>query len=163
LNSRSASIFARTSAVLAPSALATSSTFTGRRRQELVQRRIEQPDRHGQPVHRTEDADEVGVLDRAQLVERACAVGGVAGEDQLAHGEDPRGLEEHVFGSAQADALGTERARDRGVVRRVGVGAHREPAHAVGPFHQLDERGTEFGRHGRAADRASPRRCRRRA
>ena len=31
-------------------------------RQELVQRRVEQPDRHRQPVHRLEDPDEVGPL-----------------------------------------------------------------------------------------------------
>ena len=34
-------------------------------REELVQRRIEQPDRHREPVHRLEDALEVGALHRA--------------------------------------------------------------------------------------------------
>ena len=39
--------------------------------QELVQRRIEQPDRHRQALHRLEDALEVALLERQQPVERA--------------------------------------------------------------------------------------------
>ena len=38
--------------------------------QELVQRRVDQPDRHRQPVHRLEDAREVLALHRQQLGER---------------------------------------------------------------------------------------------
>ena len=38
--------------------------------QELVQRRVDQPDRHRQPVHRLEDLDEVLALQRQQLGER---------------------------------------------------------------------------------------------
>ena len=38
--------------------------------QELVQRRVEQPDRDRQPVHRLEDPLEVGLLERQQLLER---------------------------------------------------------------------------------------------
>ena len=41
------------------------------RRQELVQRRVEQPDRHRQPGHRLEDPLEVGLLHRQQALERA--------------------------------------------------------------------------------------------
>ena len=33
---------------------------------------------------------------------------GVVGQDHLPHGDDPVGLEEHVLGAAQADALGAE-------------------------------------------------------
>ena len=39
------------------------------RGQEFVQRRVEQPDRHGQPGHGFEDPFEVGLLHRQQLVE----------------------------------------------------------------------------------------------
>ena len=38
--------------------------------QELVQRRVEQADRHRQLVHRLEQALEVGLLERQQLIER---------------------------------------------------------------------------------------------
>ena len=41
--------------------------------QELVQRRVEQADRHRQPGHRLEQALEVGLLQRQQLVERGAA------------------------------------------------------------------------------------------
>ena len=40
------------------------------RGQELVQRRVEEPHGHGQPVHGREDGDEVLPLDDAQLLER---------------------------------------------------------------------------------------------
>ena len=77
-----------------------------------MQRRVEQADRDRQPVHRAEDADEVVALHRQELGERALAAGEVVGEDHLAHGVDALGLEEHVLGAAEADALGAERARD---------------------------------------------------
>ena len=42
-------------------------------RQELVQRRVEQADRHRQPRHLLEQALEVLLLQRQQLVERGAA------------------------------------------------------------------------------------------
>ena len=39
-----------------------------RRREELVERRVEEADRDGQPVHRAEDPDEVFALEREQLL-----------------------------------------------------------------------------------------------
>ena len=77
-------------------------------RQELVQRRIEQADRHRQAGHDLEQRLEVGALHRQDLGERAPAAGLVVGADHLAHGEDAARLEEHVLGAAQADALGAE-------------------------------------------------------
>jgi hypothetical protein len=47
-------------------------------RHELVQRRVEQPDRDGEPVHRAEDAGEVVTLHRQQPVERLAALSDVA-------------------------------------------------------------------------------------
>ena len=46
---------------------------------------------------------------------------------------DAVALEEHVLGAAEPDALGAEVAAATRVVRRVGVGAHPEVAHLVGP------------------------------
>src|SRR5204863_7239793 len=53
----------------------------------------------------------------------------------LAHHWQPVLTKEHVLGTAQADAFGTELAGLLGVVPRVGVGPHRELALAnlVGP------------------------------
>ena len=45
------------------------------------------------------------------------------GQDHLAHGGDALGIEEHVLGAAQADALGAEFAGHLGVMRGVGIGA----------------------------------------
>ena len=78
--------------------------------QELVQRRVEQPDRHRQPVHRLEDADEVLLLERLELGQRGLPAGFVVGQDHLPHGDDSLVAEEHVLGAAQADSLGPERA-----------------------------------------------------
>ena len=94
------------------------------RRQELVQRRVEQPDRHRQPRHHLEDALEVGLLERQQPVERGAAAGLVGGEDHLLHHRQPVLAEEHVLGADEADALGTELARLPRVLRRVAVRAH---------------------------------------
>ena len=108
-------------------------------RQELVQRRIEQPDRHRQALHDLEQLGEVAALHRQQLGERGAAALLVVGQDHLAHRADAVGLEEHVLGAAEPDALGAELQRDARVVRRVGVGAHLQLAHAVGPAHQRGE------------------------
>ena len=48
----------------------------------------------------------------------------VAGEDHVAHDREPLLGHEHVLGPAEADALGAELARLRGVVGRVGVRTH---------------------------------------
>ena len=76
-----------------------------------MQRRIEQADRDRQPGHDPEELDEVGALHRQELGERGAPALFVVGQDHLAHGDDAVGLEEHVLGAAQADALGAELAR----------------------------------------------------
>ena len=112
-------------------------------RQELVQRRIEQADGDRAAVHDLEQLDEVGALHRQQLVERGAARLLVVGEDHLAHRLDAALVEEHVLGAAQPDALGAEAHGGLGVGRRVGIGAHAELAHLVGPG---DERGELAGK-----------------
>ena len=92
--------------------------------EELVQRRVEQPDGDGQAVHRLEDALEVGALQLLELVERGVLLGRVGGEDEPLHERQPV-AEEHVLGAAEADALGAEaRAPPRASCGQVGVGAH---------------------------------------
>ena len=87
-------------------------------RQEFVQRRVEQPDRHRQAGHDLEDLGEIGALHRQQLGERGAAAALLVGHDHLADRADAVGLEEHVLGARQADALGAEIARGAGVGRR---------------------------------------------
>lgn len=48
-------------------------------------------------------------------------------------------LEEHVLRSAKTNAFRTEGACRTGIGRRIGIGAHRHTASAVGPHHQLAE------------------------
>ena len=105
-------------------------------RQELMQRRIEQADGHGKPRHDLEQLDEVLALRRQQLGERLAAPLLILGEDHLAHGEDAALLEEHMLGAAKPDALGAEGERLARIGRRIGIGAHFQPAEAVGPSHQ---------------------------
>ena len=101
--------------------------------QELVQRRIDRPDRHRRAVHRLEHAVEVVALERQQLVERLAAIGFVVGQDHLLDDRDAAFAEEHVLGAAQADAARAERVGELGLIRQVGVGADAERPHLVGP------------------------------
>ena len=94
-------------------------------REELVQRRVEQPDRRpaGPPSPRRCPRSRTagtGAAGRAPS-RRPVLVGG---EDHLLHDREPLLAEEHVLGAAEADPLGAELARLRGVLGRVGVRAH---------------------------------------
>ena len=105
--------------------------------QELVQRRVDEPDRDRQPVHGLEDAGEVLALERQQLGEGGLLPRLVVGHDEVLDELAPL-AEEHVLGAAQADALGPEPAGARGVLGRVGVRADLHPAGGVGVLHQPD-------------------------
>ena len=110
-----------------------------RRGQELVQRRVEQPDRDRESRHRLEDPLEVGLLHRQQPVERAAAALLVARHDHLLHDGQPLVAEEHVLGAAEADPLRAELARADRVLRCVGVRAHLQLTNVVGPpEHRLE-------------------------
>ena len=81
------------------------------RREELVQRRVEQADRHRQALHRLEQALEVALLERQQLLEALAPLLGRRGQDHRDHLLVALVAEEHVLGAAQADPLGAELAR----------------------------------------------------
>ena len=72
--------------------------------QELVQRRVDQPDGDRQAVHRLEDLDEVAALQRLERVQRGLPLVVVLGQDQPLDQLAPL-AEEHVLGAGQADAL----------------------------------------------------------
>ncbi len=101
--------------------------------QELVQRRVEQADRHRQVDHRLEQPLEVLGLQREQLGERGVAVLARLAHDHRLHLRLAVGGHEHVLRPAQADPLGAELARLARVLGRVGVRAHAEPAELVRP------------------------------
>jgi hypothetical protein len=105
-------------------------------RKELVQGRVEQPDRHGEPRHGLEDPLEVLLLERQQPVERLAALLLGGRHDHRAHERQPLLGHEHVLGSAEADALRPELTSLDGILRRVRVGAHLQPAELVGPAEQ---------------------------
>ena len=78
-------------------------------RQELVQRRVEQPDGGRASLERLEDADEVLLLVRQQLVDRLLARLEAAGQDHLADGIDAVAL---VTGAdSPCEARASRRAR----------------------------------------------------
>ena len=104
--------------------------------QELMERRVEQPDADRIALHGAEDRLEVAALHRQQLGERLAAARLVLGHDHLAHGGEPVALEEHVLRPAEADALGAEVATAMRVGRRVGVDADPDVPQVVGPLHE---------------------------
>ena len=93
-------------------------------RQEFVQGQIKQADGDRQPLHRLEDRAKVAALHRQQLGKRAPALFARVGEDHAPHRNDPVGLEEHVFGAAEADAFGAEAPRRCRIGRRIGIAAY---------------------------------------
>jgi hypothetical protein len=117
--------------------------------QELVQRRVEQPDGDRQAVHGPQDPEEVLPLQRQQRREGGALLLLGLGQhqvlDQLA-----AVAEEHVLGPAQADAAGAVPPGPLGVLRGVGVGADAEPPARVGvldePVHRLHEVVAVLGR-----------------
>src|SRR3546814_16177080 len=66
-----------------------------------------------QPRHHLENPGEVGALFGAQFGERDAAARFILGEDHPAHRGNARGVEEHMTGAAQPDALRSEARRVR--------------------------------------------------
>ena len=96
-----------------------------------MQRRVEQPDRGGQPVHDGQQLDEVGPLQWQERIEGGLLRFVGVGENHPLD-EHPAVAEEHVLRAAKADSLGTEVASPRGVVAVVGVGAHPQTPDPIG-------------------------------
>ena len=111
-----------------------------------MQRRVEQPDRDGQPVHdasssSTKSARCSGSSASSAAVARLVGVG----EDHPLDEHAPV-AEEHVLGAAQPDALGPEATRPRRVVAGVGVRAHPQAPDAIGVGQQPVDRTQQVGR-----------------
>ena len=133
------------------------------RGQELVERRVEQPDRDREAGHRLEDRLEVALLDREQPVERRAPRALVCRENHLLDDRQPVGGHEHVLGPAEPDALGPELAGLRGILGRVGVRAHAQAPELVGPAEDRPEVLVDRRRDERHGCRRSRGPCRRRS
>ncbi len=120
--------------------------------QKLVQRRVEQPDRHREAGHLPQDPLEILFLHRQQLLQGRFPLGIVAGQDHPPHQRHPLLLHEHVLGAAEADALGPQLQGPAGIAGCIGVGAHAQPAGLIGPGEEL----LEFGRGLRVDERRLP-------
>ena len=84
------------------------------------------------------------------------------GKDHPPHRNNAAGIEEHVFGAAEADAFGAEAARRGRIGGRVGIASHFQPARGIRPFHERAEIARHFRMtHGNARPR-TPGRLRRR-
>ena len=113
--------------------------------QELVQRRVEQTDRDRPAVHRLKDLGEVLPLERQQRGQGLFTRGVVGGRDHCLD-QAAALAEEHVLGSAQADALRAEGPRPARVLGCVGIGSHLEPAYLVGVVEQSGDRADDLVR-----------------
>ena len=105
--------------------------------QKLMERWVEQPDRHRQAVHDLEQFDEVLALHGQQPEQRLTAAFLILGHNHLAHSDDTVLVEEHVLGAAQSDPFGAVMASGLGIGRGFCVGAHLHAAHLIGPFDDL--------------------------
>ena len=131
--------------------------------QELVERRVDEPDDDRQPVHGRQDALEVALLEDLELGhggiegrDRLRLVGGerlagseldlgpgglVRDEDGAPDDLQPLALAEHVLGAAEPDALRAVAEGLCGLLGLVRVGPDLEPADLVGPAEDLLELG----------------------
>ncbi len=112
--------------------------------QELVDRRIEQADRHRPRSHDPQDFLEVATLHRQQLGQGRFAVLGGLGQNHLQHDRQAFLGVEHALGAAQADAHRAVVGGALGRVRGIGVGHDLERGDFIGPAQQGAQFGGEF-------------------
>ncbi len=117
--------------------------------EELVERRVDEPDDHRETAHRSEEALEVPPLVGNQGPEGGLPFPGIGGHDHPLHMGETLRLEEHVLRSGQADAFRPVSPGSFGIGRVVGVGPDAEGAGTVGPGKQLHQpRIVDVGHHG---------------
>ena len=106
-------------------------------RHKLMQRWIEQANRHGITCHHAQDTFEVVLLIRQDLRQCLLPILCIFSQDHLAHGFDLFSLEEHVLRTAKANTYGAKVACALCIVWRIGVGAHLETGVLVCQRHQI--------------------------
>ena len=108
-------------------------------REELVKRRIQQPNGHREAIHGLEDPHEVVALEREQRLVGLLLLFRRVREDHLANRRDSLLSQEHVLGATEADPLGSSLPGVGGLLGGIRVGAHPEPPAIVGLGHQAVE------------------------
>ena len=106
---------------------------------ELMERGIEEADGDGIAAERFEEALKVSLLHGLDLGERSFALLDRLGADHLAEGLDAAFAEEHVLGTAEADALRAERSRLLCILGRIGIGADAERLVLICKLHDAAE------------------------
>ena len=106
---------------------------------ELMERGIEEADGDGIAAERFEEAFKVSLLHGLDLGERSFALLDRLGADHLAEGLDAAFAEEHVLGTAEADALRAERSRLLCILGRIGIGADAERLVLICKLHDAAE------------------------
>ena len=110
-----------------------------RRRQEFMQRRIQEADRNRSALHRLVKRLEIASLHREQLIQRGFSLFRRFGYDHFPHGGDPVRIEEHMLRTTKTNSLGAELNGLGGVLWSVGVCSNFKPSNMVGPRHKLGE------------------------
>src|SRR5580700_5837234 len=105
-----------------------------------MQRRIESADHYREAVHGGEETGEILTLHGKQLQQRLAPGLFITRENHGLHVRDALFGEEHVLSAAESDALGAEGARNLGIARDIGIGAHAKiAAELIRHFHELTE------------------------
>ncbi len=111
---------------------------------ELVERRVNQPDGDREAVHGFEDADKIATLERQQLVECLDPCFPVVGQDHFLDSSltlvtSLRLLEvreEHVLRAAEADPFCAELNGLARILRSVHVRTDAQATRFIGPLHE---------------------------
>ena len=110
-------------------------------RQELVERWVQSSNGHWLSAHHFEQSFEIFHLEFHKLIECLFPFVDCVWEDHLSHGLDSGPFEEHVFSSAEANALGAEFNGVFCILGSVRIGSDSELSDFVCPGHELKEVG----------------------
>ena len=108
-------------------------------REELMERRVKQTDGYRQAAHRAVNCLKVAALHRQDLGQSRLALLERIGNNHLTNRLDAGRLEEHMLGTAEADAFCAELAGLRCITRGIAVGANVQGANLVSPAHEAAE------------------------
>ena len=106
---------------------------------ELVKRGIEETNGDRIAAERFEETLEVSLLHRLDLRERSLALFDRIRADHFAERADSCGIEEHMLGTAETDALRAERRSLLCVLGRIGIRSHAERLVLVRKLHDAAE------------------------
>ena len=104
-----------------------------------MERRVKQTDGNRQTAHCAVNCLKVAALHRQDLGQSCLALLERIGNDHLTNRLDAGRLEEHMLGTAEADAFLRRTCGLRCITRRIAVGANVQGANLVSPAHEAAE------------------------